>query len=255
MASNWVTISVDGSPMKAYVSAPSGDGPYPGVVVGMHAFGIDQFIQSKCDELAAAGYVAIAPYLYHRQKDISLQELISLKFEDPRRRDVAMPMKDALRDDEIQRDILAALGHLKAIPFVGGPVGVIGFCIGGRVAYLMAASTDTFEAAAIFYGTDIAQAWGDGPPPLSLSGNIRCPVIGFFGNDDTNPSPADVDLIDAELTHQGVAHTFYRYDGAPHAFNDPFNPVRWTPVAAADAAPRLLSFFEEHLTGRVPGVA
>jgi carboxymethylenebutenolidase len=244
MASSWVALEVDGSRMDAYVAAPTGDGPYPGVVVGMHAFGVDKFIQGKCDELAASGYVVIAPYLYHRQKNISLQELIGLKFEDPRRREVAMPMKDLLRDDEIQRDVLAALDHLKSMPSVSGQFGITGFCIGGRVTYLMAVASGAFDAAAVFYGTDVNKSWGhDGPSPLALSGQIRCPLVGFFGNEDTNPSPADVDEMEQELERQGVPHAFYRYDGAPHAFNDPFNPVRWTPAAAADAWPRLLDFF------------
>lgn len=251
-SSSWVTLQVDGGPMEAYVAAPPGDGRYPGVVVGMHAFGVDRFIQGKCDELAAAGYVAIAPYLYHRHEHVSVHELGGLAYDDPRRRELALPMKDALRDDEVQRDMLAALEYLKGMPSVGGPFGVTGFCIGGRVAYLMAATTNVFDAAAVFYGTEVDKPWGhDGPSPLALSKQIQCAMVGFFGNEDANPSPADVDRIGAELERQGVAHTFYRYDGAPHAFNDPFNPARWTPAAAQDAWPRLLDFFQKNLKARV----
>jgi carboxymethylenebutenolidase len=248
MPSEWTTFEVDGSPVQTYVSSPEGPPPFPPVIVAMHVFGVDRFVQGKCDELAEAGYVAVAPYLHHRQtKTISMEDLMAMPFEAPNRREIATSMIPALRDDELQRDMLAALEHARGLADVAGPAGVTGFCIGGRVAYLMAASTDEFGASAVFYGTDIAKPWGDGPTPLSMSADIRCPLAGFFGNQDQNPSPADVDAIDAELNRLGIAHAFNRYEGAPHAFNDPFNPVRWTPDAAADAWPKLLKFFDEAL--------
>ena len=74
---------------------------------------------------------------------------------------------------------------------------------------------------------------------------IACPLIGFFGNDDTNPSPDDVNRIDGELTRVGKPHVFHRYDGAGHAFLNFTNPERHRPVQAADAWAKLLAFLDD----------
>ena len=65
MNSKWVNVLINDKPVEAYLSTPDGQGPHPGIVVAMHVFGIDQFVQGKCDELAQQGYIAIAPYLFH----------------------------------------------------------------------------------------------------------------------------------------------------------------------------------------------
>jgi carboxymethylenebutenolidase len=84
------------------------------------------------------------------------------------------------------------------------------------------------------------------PPPIELAGNIKCPVIGFFGSLDQNPSPEDVNVIDAALTKAGVEHTFHRYEGANHAFQDQFGQ-RHHPQAAEDAWQKALAFFAAKL--------
>ena len=76
---------------------------------------------------------------------------------------------------------------------------------------------------------------------------IPCPMIGIFGNDDENPSPADVDDLDAVLTAAGVAHQFHRYDSAGHGFQDFHNPERFRATAAADAWDKLRAFFDAEL--------
>lgn len=249
MPSEWVEIDAGGKRVDAYLATPDRAGPHPGVVVAMHVFGVDRFVQGKCNELAEAGYAAIAPYLFHRS-GVSNAELISYAFEDPRRREAAMPLKDRLRDDELTADMLAALDHLGTLPDVSGPFGVTGFCIGGRIAYLMAAQTARFAACADFYGVDLDLAWGGGPAPLDMSAGLDCPLAGFFGGLDTNPAPPDVDALEAALNAHGKPYTFHRYPGAQHAFNDPFNPVRYDPEAAADSWPKLIAFFDAALKTR-----
>lgn len=251
MPSEWVRLNVGGAQADAYMALPEGEGPHPGVVVAMHVFGVDRFVRGKCDELAEAGYAAIAPYLFHRSA-VGNDELTGYAFEDPKRREVAMPLKDALRDDELVEDMLAALRHLQAQDGVGGPFGVTGFCIGGRIAYLMAVATDEFSACADFYGTDVHLPWGgDGPAPLDLTANLDCPLAGFFGDLDANPTPADVDRLEAELRRQGKPYSFHRYPDGQHAFNDPFNPVRWNPAVAADSWDKLIGFFDGALKAPV----
>ena len=89
VSSEWVDIEVGGRQIEAYVASPDGPGPHPGVVVAMHVFGVDRFVQGKCDELAEAGYAAIAPYLFHRS-GVTNAQLIGYAFEDPQRREAAL---------------------------------------------------------------------------------------------------------------------------------------------------------------------
>jgi carboxymethylenebutenolidase len=104
-----------------------------------------------------------------------------------------------------------------------------------------------WRAAGVFYGGNILQAWGDGPSPFELTPQIACPLIGFFGLEDTNPSPADVDRIDAELARHGKPHEFHRYPGAGHAFLNFTNAERYRPEPAKDAWQRMLAFLDRHL--------
>jgi carboxymethylenebutenolidase len=94
------------------------------------------------------------------------------------------------------------------------------------------------------------KAWGDGPTPYELTRHIACPMIGFFGREDTNPSPDDVTKLDAELTAHGKAHEFHSYEGAGHAFLNFLNAERHRPKPAADAWEKMLGFLDKHLRRR-----
>ncbi len=88
--------------------------------------------------------------------------------------------------------------------------------------------------------------WGEGPTPFDLSERIQCPLLGLFGEDDPNPSPADVAKIDAELTRLGKTHEFHSYPGASHAFMSEGRPS-YRQDAAEDAWPKCVEWFERHL--------
>lgn len=98
----------------------------------------------------------------------------------------------------------------------------------------------------MLYGGRVRLPMG-GIPAIELAERIDCPVLGIFGNEDESPSPEDVDVMDAALTCAGVEHTFHRYDGAGHGFQDYTNPDRYREGPAKDARDKLLAFFEEEL--------
>ena len=124
----------------------------------------------------------------------------------------------------------------------------VGHCWGGRVSWLGACSNAEYKACAVFYGGGIKEVRGESnPPAIELASKIPCPVIGFFGNTDQNPSPEDVDDLDAALTKAGIEHTFHRYDGAGHAFQWADNPDRYHAEASDDAWDKVLAFFDEKL--------
>jgi carboxymethylenebutenolidase len=233
MPSRFDTVTVDGGPMKMYVGVPDGTGPFPGVVEMFHRAGIDAFTRDRIDRLAAAGYAAAAPDLYHRCPE-SMDE----------------PAKIAsLRDVDILDDIAATVSHLTGSNIAREDrLAILGHCMGGRMAFLGAAANPAFRASVIYYCGNMFKSWGEGvPTPFERLKGLKGPVIGFFGNDDKNPSPANVDKIDRELTRLGVGHAFHRYDGAAHAFQNFVRPESYRPAAADDAWAKTLAFLDREL--------
>ncbi len=234
MTARWDTVQVDGAPMRCYVAIPDGAGPFPAVVVIQHAGGVDAFIQTMTDRVAAAGFVGIAPDLYHR--------------EDPASADDPLTRMSRLRDATIVADVNAAIEHVKSLPQVRADrVGITGFCMGGRVAYLMATKRADLRACVVFYGGNLFVPWGEGPSPFEGTADITCPVLGLFGEEDPNPSPADVARLDAELTRLGKIHEFHSYPGAGHAFMNEGRPS-YRPEAAQDAWQKCVAWFDRYLT-------
>jgi carboxymethylenebutenolidase len=118
--------------------------------------------------------------------------------------------------------------------------------MGGRISYLMAVRNPGLRAAVVFYGGNIMEARGGGASPFEQSAQINCPVAGFFGLDDNNPSPDDVKTIDAELMRLGKLHEFHSYENAGHAFMGKGRPS-YREHAASDAWPKTLAWFRRHL--------
>ncbi len=140
------------------------------------------------------------------------------------------------------------MDFLRSHPAIDGDrLGITGFCMGGRVAWLGAAVNPHFKALAPYYGGNLMVTWGAGEtPPFDLAAGINCPILFHFGEVDENPSQADMRKFDAELTRLGKSHQFYTYPGADHAFMD-FTAGRYQQAAADASWPRTLEFFAAHL--------
>jgi carboxymethylenebutenolidase len=193
--------------------------------------GVDDFIQVT-HILADGGYVAVAPDLFHR--------------EGPDRKDDPPGRKSRLRDDEVIKDVNAALGYLRENKQVNrARLGIVGFCMGGRVVYLMASASPDLRAAVMYYGGDTMVAWGGGSSPFERTPQIRCPILGHFGEEDQNPSPADMRKLDAELTRHGKAHEFHSYAGVGHAFAN-LNSAKYNRETADTSWARTFDFFARH---------
>ena len=240
----WETVTVNGHDMPMYASVPSGSAgfaaPYPAVLVAQHATGVDAFIQDICDRLASEGYAAVAPNLYHRHTDDAIAASAA---GGPRPRPPAL-----LSDPDIIADTNAAVEWLRAHDAVRSDrIGVTGFCMGGRVAWLAAAVNPHFKAVVPYYGGNLTAIWGAGEKtPFDLAAGISCPMLFHFGGIDANPSPDDMRMLDAELTRLGKPHEFHAYAGADHAFMNPAGG-RYNEAAALASWPRTLAFFDQHL--------
>ena len=233
MAVRWDTVQVNGQPMRIYMGVPDGEPRRAGILIAQHGPGVDAFIQDVVHRLFREGYIAAAPELYHRQ---------------PAQVPEGTSRVTLLKDDEIIADMNAALAHMKSLkdPAVG-PIGITGFCMGGRVSYLMATVIAELKACSVFYGGNMFKQWGSLPSPFDRTKDIHCPVIGFYGNEDTNPSPDDVNRIDAELTRLAKPHEFHRYNGAGHAFQNFLDASRYRERPARGSWSEMLAFFRQHL--------
>lgn len=228
-------LTVGGSEMDMYAALPSGSGPHPAVVIAFHVGGLDDFDRAMADKLAEEGYVAVVPDLFHRySKEI---------MEGPR-----LERLGHLRDADIIADMNAAVDFLIANSAIDNDrIGVMGFCMGGRVAWLMPATNPIFKCAVPFYGVNIMGNWGPGETPFSMTGNIDCPIMFHFGALDGNPSSEDRVKLEAELKRLGKDYQFFNYEGAGHAFMDHTNAERHHEESANQAWPRTLEFLSKNL--------
>ena len=229
-------VTVAGQAMDLYANRPQdGSGPLAAVVVIQHAPGVDEFTRAMTDRLAEAGYHAVAPDLYHRQSEPG----------------GPLERMGRLKDKEVIADVNATVDALRDESGVDGErIGIVGFCMGGRVTYMMAAVNPHLKAAVAFYGGNIMKPWGeDVPAPFDRTADIACPLLFHFGADDTNPSPEDRRRLDEALSRAGKSHEFHEYAGAGHAFMNFTSEERYRPDAELAAWPRTLEFLERHLGG------
>jgi carboxymethylenebutenolidase len=225
-------LDVGGSAMELLLSVPEGAGLHPAVLVCHHRGGVDAFTREVAERISSIGHVAAAPNFYHRR---------------PAGEDPVVSMSH-LKDGELVDDINAAVRHMLAMPEVRkDAIGTIGHCLGGRTSYLALVWNPVFKAAVLLYHGNIFESRGAGmPAPFELSSNIHCPIAGFFGNDDRNPSPEMVARLAKEFARLGVRHEFHAYDGAGHAFQDSHAP-NYREAASNDAWPKLLAFLRREL--------
>lgn len=232
MAADWQNVKADDSDMRVYVSVPEGSGKVPAIVIVQGQTGVDDFLQFT-RLVANEGFVGAAPDFYHRDP-------VDCKDDPPTRR-----MR--LTDRSVIADVNATVNYLKSHPAVDpARIGIVGFCMGGRAVYLMSSVNRDIKAGVMYYGGDTFHAWGDGPSPFERTKDIHCPIQGQFGEDDKNPSPADMHKLDAELTRLGKAHEFFSYPNAAHAFAN-FGSPAYREHAATASWPRTFGFFRKHL--------
>src|SRR5207244_8385222 len=124
--------------------------------------------------------------------------------DDPNSGDDPLTKMGRLRDVTIIQDVNAAIDHAKEVPEVQAErLGITGYCMGGRVTYLMAAKNPDLKAAVVCWGGHIMVPWGEGPAPFELSKDIGGPVLGLLCEEDPSPSPAGAPKRDAAPTKAG----------------------------------------------------
>lgn len=231
-----------GDRIEGYLARPLQPGPAGGVVVIHHRPGYDDPTKEITRRFAARGYAALCPNLFWR-------EAPGASWDDAA---AAARAAGGVPDDRLVGDVGGAASHLRSLTSANGMVGVIGFCSGGRQAFLAACRLD-LDAAVDCYGAFVVES----PPPelplrigpiLHLAPQLRCPLLGLFGNEDSRPSPEQVDELDRALAAAGKPHEFHRYDGAGHAFFAVDRPS-YRPAVATQAWEQVWDFLARYLTG------
>jgi len=222
----------DGGEMGAHVSLPPA-GAGPGVLVLMEIYGVGSYIKRATERLAALGYVALAPDLYRR-----IEPGLEIEHDEA---GLQRALRTAQRLDPTgaEEDSVTALGALRELPQVEGrPVGVLGFCLGGTLAFGVAAAAEP-AAAVCYYGSGI-------PEMLGRAAQITCPVLLHFGGQDPYiPREAAERVCEAAAARAGWE--CHIQPDAGHAFDNHDAPMFSRPEAAARAWSLTRAFLAQNL--------
>jgi carboxymethylenebutenolidase len=242
MLAETVTVRGDGGDgIEAYLARPMSPGPRGGVVVIHHMPGYDATTKEITRTFAVHGYNAIMPNLYHRVAPGASPDDAA----------AAARAQGGVPDSRLVGDVAGAATCLRGLTSANGKVGVIGYCSGGRQAFLAAVSLP-LDAAVDCYGAFVVGAPPEGMPlkvgPLvQRTKDLTCPLLGLFGADDQYPSPEQVTELEQELKAQGKTYEFHTYEGAGHAFFSVNRPA-YRPEAAMDGWNRIFTWFNRYLS-------
>ncbi len=226
---DYVTISVaDGTSMNAYVAKPASVGSAPGIVVFQEAYGVNGHIRDVSERFAVLGMVAVAPELFHR----SAPPGFVANYGDSQS---VRPHVSALTREGLEADIDAVfewLSHAGAV--IPGVFSSIGFCMGGRIAFLANARIP-LRGAISFYGGGIV------PDLLPLALEQRGPILMFWGGLDQHIPAEHYRAVADSLTDAGVTHEQVVFAQAGHGFFCDRRPS-YDPIAARQAWAMLKEF-------------
>lgn len=226
--------TADGDTFDAYCAVPA-SGTGPGIILFQEIFGINDNMRGLADRVAEAGYVALVPDMFWR-----LERRFERKDESGLADAFALVQKfDAAKGAD---DVQATHAHLLGMAECTGKVGTTGFCFGGGMAFLCAASSRVNgqgpDAAVSYYGNAVNAM-------LEMLANITCPLMFHYGNNDA--FIPETQIAEVEQAGAGMANvTFYRYD-AGHAFSNWDAPSMYNRAAADLAWGRTMDFFARHL--------
>ena len=236
-----VTLAgANGEWINAYLARPLGPGPFPAMVLAHHMPGWDEWYRQTTLKFGLHGFITITPNLYFRAGHGTPE-------------DVAAKVRGegGIPDDQAVGDLAGAMQDVRALPSSSGKVGVFGTCSGGRHAYLAACRAEGFDAVVDCWGGRVVMPPDQLNPktpvsPVDYTKDLSCPLLGIFGNEDSNPTPEQVDQHEAELKKHGKDYEFHRYDGAGHGFFYEHRPA-YRQAQAMDGWEKVWAFLQKHL--------
>jgi carboxymethylenebutenolidase len=209
-------VKVAGGDMPVYFAKPANVANPPVILVCMEIFGLHEYIRDVTRRLAHLGALAIAPDYYFRAgTDLTKIDDLQKLF----------PIVNAKPDAELNADLDATVDWAKQQGGDTNRLGIMGFCRGGRTVWIYSAHNPNLKAGVAFYGS-LADpenaAWPKNS--LSLAPEIKEPVLGLYGAEDTGIKPEQVKDMEARLKAAGKTAEFHIYDSAPHGFHADYRP-------------------------------
>ena len=198
----WVTVKHDERSVETFVAYPQSKDKRPVVLVIHEIFGMTDWVQNLADELAEAGYIAVAPDLL---SGLGPNGGRSTAFPDQSK---AMEAVSHLNPDQVTADLNAAADYAKKLPASNGRLFVAGFCWGGAQSFRFATNRTDLRGAFIFYGA---------PPDKDAMKHITAPVYGFYGGNDARID-ATIPQTKTDMAAAGKSYEPVTYEGAGHGF-------------------------------------
>jgi carboxymethylenebutenolidase len=241
LAETVALAGADGDEIEAYLARPLGPGPYGAVVVIHHMPGYDEPTKEITRRLARQGYLAICPNLYSREAPGASPDDAA----------AAARANGGVPDARLVGDVAGAAAYLRRLSSSNGKVGVIGYCSGGRQAFLAACRLE-LDAAVDCYGAFVVGTPPQGVPStfqplLGIADQLSCPLLGLFGAEDKTPSPEQTAELEQTLSRLGKTFEFHTFDDAGHAFFA-VNRPSYRPQAAVDGWQRVYAWFDRYLS-------
>lgn len=228
------TIETDDGSFKAYVAMPDTGGQHTGaVVVLQEIFGVNAVMRGICDDLAADGFIAICPDLFWR-----LEPGVDITDQSPEEWKKALDLMGRFDVDKGVEDISTTMETIRAERLSNGKVGAVGYCLGGKLAFLTAARTNC-QGAVSYYGVGLENL-------LDEAGKIREPLMLHIAAEDSFSSKEALKAVTEGLKDHGLV-SIHVYEGRDHAFARP-GGQHWHAEDAALANRRTREFFGLNLT-------
>jgi carboxymethylenebutenolidase len=231
-----VTLTTADGPMRLYSCVPDG-GARRAMVVIQEAFGVNDHIEDVTRRFADAGYHAVAPALFHRAGGGTAP------YDDFEQ---VFPLFEGLTDAGLLMDVSATVDHLHAQGFDDPAIGIVGFCMGGRVTFLVALELALGAAVGFYGGGIVTGRFPQFPPLVERVDELQTPWLGIFGDLDGSIPVEDVELLRARLGAVDRPTEVLRYATAEHGFHCDVRPS-YHAEASTDAWARTLAWFQDHL--------
>jgi carboxymethylenebutenolidase len=226
-----ITIKGRDGAFGAYLAVPQ-QTPAPGIVVAQEIFGVNQVMRDTCDWLAGEGFVAVCPDLFWRiEPGIDITDKTQAEW------DRAFELFGLFDVDNGIADMQATLAQLRGHDACNGRAGAVGYCLGGKIAYLMATRSDS-DASVGYYGVGLGDLLGE-------AGNIAKPLMLHIAEKDKFSSPEEIGKVCDALAGNSLA-TAHVYAGQDHAFARP-GGEHYDAASATQANQRTVNFFKEYL--------
>lgn len=242
-----VDLSTPDGTMNVHVLRPDGDGPHPAVIVYMPASGIRSELVGIAERIAAHGYLTLLPNLYYRLArtvDIDANRLFDDEYAPVR--DYMIGLSDNLTNERVIADTAALLDFVAEEPGARpGPVGGVGYCMGGRLVMAsIGAHPDRMQAAVSLYGAGIATPEADSPH--LLLDRVRGGLYFGLADNDVYVTDEETERLRAHLSTMSVEHTIETYPGTEHGFVFP-ERYCFAPEAAERHYQAIAALFDRHL--------